>query len=264
MVNLFTKPKVLILDIETAPIEAHVWRLFDQNVGLNQIIHDSSILAWSAKWLDSKKIFYQDTGKQRNKRDDSKILVKLWDLLDTADVVVGQNSKQFDIKKINARFIINNINKGHPPSDYRQQDTKVMAKKVFGFTSNRLEYLAKTLNLQTKKMTVREFDGHTLWTECLNGNKRAWAEMKKYNCADLIATEELYKKLLAWSNTINHNVYHKMHDNCCACGSTEFKKWGFRYSNTGKFQRYKCASCGMDHVEKYNEISLKKRQKMFK
>ncbi len=29
--------KILVLDIETAPIVAHVWGLFDQNIGLNQI-----------------------------------------------------------------------------------------------------------------------------------------------------------------------------------------------------------------------------------
>lgn len=260
----YQKPKVLILDIETAPIEAHVWRLFDQNVGLNQILHDTSIMAYSAKWLDQKKIHYYDTSKQKNYRDDKKILLPLWKLLDEADIVVGQNSKQFDVKKINSRFIIQNINKGHPPSDYRQHDTKVMAKKIFGFTSNRLEYLAKTLNLSVKKMTVREFDGHHLWIECLNGNKKAWREMKAYNCADLLATEELYKKLLAWDNSINPNVYHNQHSNVCSCGSDQFVKWGFRFTNGGKFQRYKCESCGKDHVSKENYWSLKKRKKMFK
>jgi hypothetical protein len=31
-----TGPKVLIYDIETAPIVAHVWGLWENNVGLNQ------------------------------------------------------------------------------------------------------------------------------------------------------------------------------------------------------------------------------------
>ena len=35
-----TGPKILIVDIETAPIVAQVWGLFDQNVGLNQIAQD--------------------------------------------------------------------------------------------------------------------------------------------------------------------------------------------------------------------------------
>ena len=40
--NMPTSPKVLVYDIETAPILGHVWRLWDQNVGLNQIVSDYS------------------------------------------------------------------------------------------------------------------------------------------------------------------------------------------------------------------------------
>src|SRR5690606_10614258 len=44
-------PKVLVFDIETSPIIAHVWSLWDQNVGLNQIMTEWHIMSWSAKWL---------------------------------------------------------------------------------------------------------------------------------------------------------------------------------------------------------------------
>lgn len=108
------KPKILFLDIETAPIVADVWKLWDNNVALNQIIKDWSILAWAAKWRGQKKIYYQDTGSQKDFRDDKKILPALWKLMDEADIIVGQNSKKFDVKKINARFIINKINGGKP------------------------------------------------------------------------------------------------------------------------------------------------------
>ena len=45
-------PVITVIDIETAPIVAHVWRLFDNNVGLNQIEQDWSILSYTAKTLD--------------------------------------------------------------------------------------------------------------------------------------------------------------------------------------------------------------------
>jgi hypothetical protein len=38
------KPKVLIYDIETAPILGYVWRLWDQNIGLNMIEQDWHVI----------------------------------------------------------------------------------------------------------------------------------------------------------------------------------------------------------------------------
>lgn len=45
--------KVLLSDIETAPILASVWRIWDQNIGLNQIKADWHLLSFAAKWLGS-------------------------------------------------------------------------------------------------------------------------------------------------------------------------------------------------------------------
>lgn len=257
----YTKPKVLFLDIETAPIEAHVWRLFDQNVGLNQIVHDWSVLSWAAKWQGSSKVLYEDVSGQRNKRDDSKVIKGIWKLMDEADIIVGQNSKAFDVKKLNARFIINGM---HPPSSYRQLDTKVMAKKTFGFTSNKLEYMADKLCTKYKKLKHKEFAGHEMWVECLKGNPKAWKEMEKYNKHDVLALEELYDKLIAWDNSVNFNVHHKMHSSICTCGSTSFTKYGFRFTNAGKFQRFKCDECGKEHQSKDNLLSPKKKREMLK
>lgn len=257
----YTKPKVLFLDIETAPIEAHVWSLWENNVSLNQIVSDWSVLSWAAKWQGSKTVIYEDVSKQRNKRDDKKILKQIWKLMDEADLIVGQNSKQFDVKKLNARFIINGM---QPPSTYRQLDTKIMAKKAFGFTSNKLEYMADKLCTKYKKLKHKEFAGHEMWTECLKGNPKAWKEMEKYNKHDVLALEELYNKLLAWDNTINFNVYHKNHSSICSCGSPNIIKKGVQYTNGGSYDRFKCTNCGKNFQDKYNQMSAKKRQEMLK
>jgi len=253
--------KVLLIDIETAPIEAHVWQLFDQNVGLNQIVKDWSVLSWSAKWLGKKTVYYEDVSKQKNKRDDSKILKGIWKLMDEADIIVGQNSTSFDVKKLNARFVINGMT---PPSGYRQQDTRRMAKKIFGFTSNKLEYMADKLCTKYKKLKHKNFAGHELWTECLKGNKKAWREMQLYNKHDVLATEELYNKLKAWDNTINFDVFRNDEQNLCDCGHPAFRKWGFRFTNGGKFQRLKCKACGKDHTAKLNLLSKEKRKSLRK
>src|SRR5579863_8242080 len=93
-------PKVLIFDIETAPIVAHVWSLWENNVGLNQIVSDWHVLSWSAKWLDDppNKVMYMDQRGVKNIEDDSNLLEEIWLLLDEADIVITQNGKSFDQK----------------------------------------------------------------------------------------------------------------------------------------------------------------------
>ena len=134
------KPKILIYDIETAPILGYVWGLWQNNVGLNQIESDWYALSWSAKWLGSPEdeVMYMDQRHAKNIEDDSKMLKDIWKLLDEADIVITQNGKKFDQKKLNARFIMHGMK---PPNSYRHIDTLQIAKRVFGFTSNKLEYM---------------------------------------------------------------------------------------------------------------------------
>jgi DNA polymerase elongation subunit (family B) len=236
-------PRVLLFDIETSPILAYVWKLFDQNVALNQIHTDWHVLSWSAKWLDDppSKIMYRDQRSAKNIEDDSQILKALWKLLDAADIVVTQNGKAFDQKKLNARFIIHGF---QPPSTYKHIDTLAIAKKHFGFTSNKLEYMTEKLNKKYKKLKHEKFAGFEMWRQCLAGNVAAWRAMEKYNKYDVLALEELYHKLVPWDDSVNFNLYHGGIDHVCRCGSTEFERRGYHFTATGKFQRYRCKKCG--------------------
>ena len=108
-----SRPKILTIDIETAPMLGYVWGLWDNNVALNQIHTDWYILAFAAKWMDSKDVIYFDQRDQKNMEDDKVLLKKIWRLLDEADVIITQNGKSFDEKRINARFILNGMK---PPS----------------------------------------------------------------------------------------------------------------------------------------------------
>ena len=44
------KMKILLLDIETAPNIVHSWGLWQQNIGLPQIVKSGYTICWSAKW----------------------------------------------------------------------------------------------------------------------------------------------------------------------------------------------------------------------
>lgn len=252
-------PRVLVFDIETAPVIAHVWRLWDQNVGLNQIVSDWHVLAWSAKWLGEDKVLYMDQSAATEIEDDHDLLVTIWHLLDDADIVITQNGRNFDQKKLNARFV---LNKMQPPSHYKHIDTKQIASKHFGFTSNKLEYMTDKLCTQYKKLKHKKFPGHELWVECLAGNPEAWDEMRDYALNDVLSLEELYTKLIPWENTVNFNLYHNGEDHTCHCGSVEFHRRGFHYTAAGKYQCYRCVDCGSEIRSKENLLSLDKRKSL--
>jgi len=218
----------------------YIWQLKEQYVGLDQVIKDWEIIAWSAKWLDepASKIMYCDV---RNKKEKA-ILQPLWRLLDDADIVITQNGQSFDGPKLNARFI--QLGFGCP-SPYQHLDTYRIAKRVFEFTSNKLEYLTDKLCVKYKKLKHKKFGGLSLWKECLKGNVQAWKEMKKYNIHDVLSTEEMYNKLKAWAPETMPKPYQERDNKkiCGVCGGG-LKSWGIRHTNLSSYRRLRCQSCG--------------------
>lgn len=255
------KPKVLVYDIETAPILASVWGLWDQRVGLNMIDSDWHIMSWSAKWLDSpeSEVMYMDQRHKKNIEDDKPLLKEIWNLLDEADMVITQNGKKFDQKKLNARFVMSGM---QPPSSYKHIDTLRIAKKHFAFTSNKLAYMTDKLCTKYKKLSHGKFPGFELWKECMAGNQEAWQEMEDYNRYDVLSLEELYRILVPWDNTFNFNTYHDSTDVYCKCGNNTFSKNGFYHSSAGKYQKYKCKKCGHESRDKVNLLSKDKRKSL--
>ena len=179
---------------------------------------------------------------------------QLWELLDEADIVLTQNGKKFDSKKVNARFILNGM---QPPSHYRHVDTLIIARKAFGFTSNKLAYMTDKLCKKYKKMTVRQFHGMELQKACLAGNKAAFKELEVYNNLDVLSTEELYGHIQAWDSTINFNLYHDKEVEACRCGSTKLVKKGFYYTNSSKYQKFRCKQCGHETYAGRSVLSKK-------
>jgi len=238
------QPRVLMLDIETAPLLGYHWGLWKQNIGYGQLESEWYILCWAAKWLGDKKVHAHglDAGKIAKSDSDVKdaeLLEPLWELMDEADIIVAHNGKKFDMPKINARFLKAGFN---PPSPYKQVDTLNECKKTFRFTSNRLDAVAQFLGLG-RKMDTGGFD---LWTDYMKGSKAAQKKMLKYNIQDVKLLEDVYLKLLPWMpNHPNVGVYVD-HDKpiCPKCGSTHLQKRGYAYTQVGKYHRMQCMGCG--------------------
>lgn len=235
------QPKVGVLDIETSAMEALVFERRDVNIGLDNIIKDWQIIAWSFKWLGKKKVIYQDVRRASEKT----ILQILWRLLDQADIIITQNGQSFDSKRINARFIHYGM---PPPSFYCHLDTYRIARHVADFTSNSLEYLSDKLCVKYKKLKHSKFPGISLWNECRKNNIKAWEEMKRYNIRDTLVTEELYEKLRAWAPDKYPKPYQDRISSSLHCNTCDYKgnmtKWGFYRTNKGMWARFACPHCG--------------------
>lgn len=54
--------KILLIDIETSPILAHVWKLWgEQHIGLSQMIESTEMLSFAAKFLGDKRTQFYST-----------------------------------------------------------------------------------------------------------------------------------------------------------------------------------------------------------
>lgn len=254
-------PKILVLDIETAPILAYVWSLWDQNVGLNQIVEDWYVISWAAKWHGQKRVMQMDQRNARDLDDDKRILKVLWGLLNKADIIVTQNGKKFDMKKLNARFVMHGMK---PHGKPKHIDTRELAKRHFGFTSNKLEYMTDKLCTKYKKLKHEKFQGFELWKECLARNMAAWKEMAKYNKYDVLSLEELYDLIKAWDTSVSFNVYHNGEHVICQCGHPAFVRNGFAYTAAGKYQKWQCKQCGAPYRDSKNLFPKAKRDSILR
>lgn len=227
-------PKVLLLDIETAPNLVHVWGLWQQNVGLPQIIDSGYVLCWSAKWLDQTDIMFSSTYRDGRK----KMLEKIHELIDKADAVIHYNGTKFDIPTLNKEFLVDGLS---PPSPVKQIDLLKTARSQFRFPSNKLDYIAQALKLGKKEKHI----GHELWIKCMNDDPEAWAMMESYNKQDVKLLEKVYYKLKPWiKSPLNYSLFRETSLCCPSCGGEHYQCRGFYYTAAGKYTRFQCQDCG--------------------
>lgn len=235
--SVATKPRILILDIETAPDIAYVWGVYQTNaVEIREHWH---LLSYAARWYGQGRAWVRGNDDFGTPTNDRRLLKELHGLLDEADIVVAHNGVDFDLKKITARFIVHGFN---PPSPYKIVDTKRAVKQVAGFSSNRLDWLCSQLDIGRKI----KHEGFEMWKGCLRGEPKWWAKMKRYNLHDVRLLEELYTRIAPWIKQPNAALYHDG-ETCVnpACGSTDIHIYPrLYYANTRAYKRMQCRACG--------------------
>lgn len=176
--------------------------------------------------------------------DDYHVVKTLWSVLDSADVLLGQNIDQFDVKLFNWRAKKHGFS---PVARCQTIDSLKESRAVFKPPSHRLDYKGKTHGLGGKEQT----GGMQLWRDIalaefggsMETAEKAVKKMLRYNRRDVVLVKDVY---------FNERTYYKKHPNrilydsnagCPTCGGQNFVDAGFAYTMVGKFQRYKC-SCG--------------------
>jgi hypothetical protein len=255
-----TSAKVLIIDIETAPINAYVWGIWQQNIGLNQIQSDWFCLTWAAKWLFEDKVYSGKlTKKEAIKQDDGRIIKGIWQLINEADIVIAHNAVKFDIPKLNSRFIINGL---HPPLPYQTIDTLVHIRRQFGFTSNKLEYVQKLLNLHRKTDT----GGMGLWIKCMAGDEQALTDMETYNVNDVRILEETYLHIRAWIKphpNMGLFILDETQGRCPSCGHHDLVEEGKPYyTSVNAYDVFRCRNCGSTGRRRTTKLDTAKRRNL--
>lgn len=220
-------PKILLLDIETAPATAYVWGLHDVNIGLDQLIKPSRILCWAAKWYRGGWHSADERGGR------GKMLQPLHALLSEADAVVTYNGDRFDLPKINGEFVCEGLSPV-PPTPSIDLFTTV---KRLGYQSGKLLFVSRHLGIGSKVET----GGFKLWAQVVGGDAKAWTKMLRYNKQDVALLETLYTKLRPYIKT--HPVFHPR-PGCPACGSSAVQSRGTRRTMASIIERMTCGGCG--------------------
>lgn len=201
--------KVLTFDIENAPNQVYTWGLFNQNIGINQVIEPARTFGFGAKWYHEKKAFFLSEhvlGREEMIRQSHAVL-------NEADILVSYNGIGFDSKHMNREFAL----LGLPPAKpVKHIDLLRVVRSQFRMTSNKLDHVAEYFGLGNKTAHT----GFDLWSRCMAGEEAAWKLMDKYCKQDVKLTEDLYNVLRPWIPNHPHmGVWMDKDWVCSNCGT---------------------------------------------
>ena len=242
--------KVLLYDIETTPHIIAAWGLYEVNSA--KLVEERHLLSFSYKWLGEKKAHVYSLpdfkGYSKDKKNDEKLVKKLHEVLNEADIVIGHNSNSFDNKLANTFFLRHKL---PPPKPFKTVDTLRCAKSIGNFNSNSLNNLSEELGLGKKVAT----GGIDLWFGCMSGNMSDWKLMTKYNKMDVMLLEKLYLRLRPYMT--NHPLLDTDSCTCKVCGSEDVEQRGYTYTATQRRKKFRCRDCGHWSSGKIDKVSVK-------
>ena len=228
------QPRLLTIDIETAPNLAWVWGLFKQNIGINQIEKPGRVLCFAARWHGEKETIFHSEHKGGRER----MVKAAHRLMAEADGIVGWNSQRFDTRWLNKEHKEHGLRR---VSGYRQVDLMRAVKKYQYQPSYKLDYNARFLGIGGKVET----GGFELWRGCMEGDRESWKLMEEYNRHDTELTDEVLTDMRqgGWVTSLP-NMSILGGDVCPSCGSHKLQADGYHTTQTRRYQKWVCLDCG--------------------
>ena len=235
------KPRIISFDLEVSPAlgyfypptwETGILKVKDRQVLMSfawQVVGEKKIRSLSLADMDTFKV---------DPHNDKLLTQELHKVLSEADIILGQNSDQFDIKMANYFFIHNELD---PIPPTKSIDTKKIAKRYFRFLNNTLDNLGEELGVGKK---TKEKIGD-LWEDCfINNDPKAYKKLKTYNEQDVRVTTGIYLKMRAYMHS--HPSMSRIsgdYDSCPRCGSYSYRIKAYRTTNTSRYRQYQCNDC---------------------
>jgi DNA polymerase elongation subunit (family B)/predicted RNA-binding Zn-ribbon protein involved in translation (DUF1610 family) len=226
------KPKILIIDIETRPLLSYHWRMFKENIGVDQVKEHDAILCFAAKWFGKPEVVAYSAWEHGEKE----MLQAARDFLFEADAVVTKNGEKFDLPWLTREFLKFDI--PLPPASTHIDLQKTIKSKL-RFASNRLDYVTMYYDIGRKV----QHEGFMLWRKVIDGNEVARRKMVSYCKGDVRLTDRLYKKIRPAITNHPHMGYASPRE-CPECGSTHVHVSKYRRTKTMRIQQLHCQACG--------------------
>jgi len=242
---LKNKTIIATIDIETYPAKVLMYGSTYEPI-IVKILDFEKILSMSYKIGYSKtKYIGLNTipGYKPGDLNDKKLMIEISKVLSNIDYVCGQNSDQFDLKKIRERILCHQL---PPIPDIPSLDTKKLFKQVSKLPNNKLDTLSQFVGTG-QKIT---HSGTSLFTACGEGDPKAWKLNEKYNNQDVEITHAAlmkimpYVKLPAGGIKPIGDTMKCTHPTC----SGLMHKHDLRRVVAGFKQQWKCNTCGHYHT----------------
>jgi hypothetical protein len=238
-----SKPKILLLDIETIPGKAYIWNMWDDRVPLERLIEPGRSVCAALKWHREKGITFVAEWNVGRKA----MLQTVRDMMAEADAVVTFNGDKFDFQVLEGEFISEGIKPAPPITSID------LYKKVRGlrYMSGKMEYVLPYLDIGTKMKT----GGFSLWRGVMAGDPKAQARMELYNKQDTRKLGPLYERLKPYMKNHPHLREGKPQA-CPVCGDDHVQHRGYRRTRTMRVERLQCqsATCGAWFTGKQSKI----------
>ena len=130
----------------------------------------------------------------RSRRDDSRLAVAARDLLESYDILVGWNSKRFDLRFLNGRLMLAQGDDGSPErpmrADIMHVDNLYTSRYYAAWHSHRLDAIAKTLRTPHQKTDILP----DVWQAAIEGEQWAMDYIVEHCEHDVLVLRDVFER----------------------------------------------------------------------